>query len=84
MIEIEKEDLIDRFQYALFIVLENLLASGYGVFPPKADIHIIFNIVLMILGRFAECYIISEFQLFISSELYRFCLNVSYVSTDKG
>ncbi|XP_035723457.1 potassium/sodium hyperpolarization-activated cyclic nucleotide-gated channel 1-like [Vespa mandarinia] len=47
--------------HALFIVLENLLASGYGVFPPKADIHVILNTVLMILGRFVECYIIIMF-----------------------
>ncbi|KAK2580594.1 hypothetical protein KPH14_007716 [Odynerus spinipes] len=51
MVGIEKEGLAFRFQHALFIVLENLLASGYGVFPPKTDIHIILNTVLMIFGR---------------------------------
>ncbi|XP_046832159.1 potassium/sodium hyperpolarization-activated cyclic nucleotide-gated channel 1-like [Vespa crabro] len=61
MIGIEKEGLVVRFQHAFFIVLENLLASGYGVFPPKADIHVILNTVLMILGRFVECYIIIMF-----------------------
>nr|KAF7407065.1 hypothetical protein H0235_014721 [Vespula pensylvanica] len=58
MVGIEKEGLAFKFQHAFFIVLENLLASGYGVFPPKTDVHIVLNIVLMIFGRFIECYII--------------------------
>ncbi|KAI4481119.1 hypothetical protein M0804_009745 [Polistes exclamans] len=58
MAGIEKEIIAVRFQHALFIVLENLLASGYGIFPPKTDTHIVLNTLLMIFGRFVECYII--------------------------
>ncbi|KAF7384845.1 hypothetical protein HZH66_011931 [Vespula vulgaris] len=61
MVGLENEGLAFRFQHAFFIVLENLLASGYGVFPPKTDVHIVLNIVLMIFGRFIECYIIIMF-----------------------
>lgn len=74
MVGLENEGLAFRFQHAFFIVLENLLASGYGVFPPKTDVHIVLNIVLMIFGRFIECYIISEFRSCIYQQPIHFFL----------
>ncbi|XP_076392816.1 potassium/sodium hyperpolarization-activated cyclic nucleotide-gated channel 4 [Megachile rotundata] len=58
MIGLDSDTIPFRFQYALFIVVEKLAASGYGKYVPKADGHMILSSVLMILGRVLECYII--------------------------
>ncbi|XP_019888241.1 potassium/sodium hyperpolarization-activated cyclic nucleotide-gated channel 2 [Ooceraea biroi] len=50
-----------RFKNALFIVLENMLASGYGLFVPERDGPIILNSSLMIIGRFIVCYMLVMF-----------------------
>jgi len=60
MMRLEDSSLKFRFKTAAFIVVENILASGYGPFVPKTDGPIIFNNILMIVGRFIVCYILSK------------------------
>ncbi|XP_067208719.1 potassium/sodium hyperpolarization-activated cyclic nucleotide-gated channel 2-like isoform X3 [Linepithema humile] len=50
-----------RFKSAAFIALENILASGYGLFVPTTNSIIILNSVLMIIGRCIVCYILVMF-----------------------
>ncbi|XP_076235072.1 potassium/sodium hyperpolarization-activated cyclic nucleotide-gated channel 1 [Calliopsis andreniformis] len=47
-----------RFQQALYIVVEQLVASGYGMFVPKTIDHIALSSLLKIIGRLLECYIL--------------------------
>lgn len=49
-----------RYQRALFIVLENFTASGYGGIMPQSEGHIMVCTILMVLGRLFESYIISK------------------------
>lgn len=57
---LEGSTIAGRFQNALFIVVEKLSASGYGLFVPGTDGHTILSCILMITGRFIECYILGE------------------------
>lgn len=49
-----------RFKSAVFVALENILASGYGLFVPETDSVIILNSVLMITGRCIVCYVLGK------------------------
>lgn len=60
MMRLEDSSLKFRFKTAAFIVVENILASGYGPFVPETNGSIIFNSILMIIGRFIVCYILSK------------------------
>ncbi|EFN71680.1 Potassium/sodium hyperpolarization-activated cyclic nucleotide-gated channel 2 [Camponotus floridanus] len=61
MMRLEDTSLRYRLKNAIFIVLENILASGYGLFIPEKNVHIIFNNILMIVGRFIVCYMLVMF-----------------------
>ncbi|XP_011878172.1 PREDICTED: potassium/sodium hyperpolarization-activated cyclic nucleotide-gated channel 1-like [Vollenhovia emeryi] len=61
MMKLEDNSFIFKFKNAAFIVLENILASGYGPFVPETNGSIIFNSILMIIGRFIVCYILVMF-----------------------
>ncbi|XP_077270115.1 potassium/sodium hyperpolarization-activated cyclic nucleotide-gated channel 4 [Temnothorax americanus] len=61
MMKLEDSSLQFRLKNAAYIVLENILASGYGPFVPETDGSIIFNSILMIIGRFIVCYILIMF-----------------------
>ncbi|GAB1868363.1 Potassium/sodium hyperpolarization-activated cyclic nucleotide-gated channel 1-like [Camponotus japonicus] len=61
MMRLEDTSLRYRLKNAIFIVLENILASGYGLFIPEKNGHIIFNSILMIIGRFIVCYMLVMF-----------------------
>ncbi|XP_011307578.1 potassium/sodium hyperpolarization-activated cyclic nucleotide-gated channel 1-like [Fopius arisanus] len=50
-----------RFQHALFIVLQNFVASGFGGIEPEFEGQMIICTVLMILGRIFEAYVIIMF-----------------------
>ncbi|XP_066594908.1 potassium/sodium hyperpolarization-activated cyclic nucleotide-gated channel 1-like [Prorops nasuta] len=58
---IEDAELLLLFQYAFFIVLENIFTSGYGIIIPKTNVHLTINTALMILGIIVETYIIIMF-----------------------
>jgi len=60
MMKLEDRNLKFKFKNAAFIVLENILSSGYGLFVPETDGPIIFNSILMIIGRFIVCYMLSK------------------------
>ncbi|XP_053985509.1 potassium/sodium hyperpolarization-activated cyclic nucleotide-gated channel 2-like [Hylaeus volcanicus] len=47
-----------RFQHSLFIVIEKLSASGYGLYVPRTDGHLLLSSTLMVMGRVLECFII--------------------------
>ena len=57
---VHKQGISHRYQRALFIVLENFTASGYGGIEPVSDGHIMVCTILMVLGRLFESYIISK------------------------
>ncbi|XP_029174384.1 potassium/sodium hyperpolarization-activated cyclic nucleotide-gated channel 2-like [Nylanderia fulva] len=61
MMKLEDSTLRLRFKNAAFIVMENILASGYGKFVSEKNVHIIFNSILMIIGRFVVCYMLVMF-----------------------
>lgn len=61
MMRLEDNSLNYRLKNAIFIVLENILASGYGLYIPEKNGHIIFNSLLMIIGRFIVCYMLVMF-----------------------
>ncbi|KAL6432461.1 hypothetical protein ACFW04_006804 [Cataglyphis niger] len=61
MIRLEDSRLRYRLLNAVFIVLENILASGYGLYIPVKDSHIIFNSFFMIIGRLIVCYMLVMF-----------------------
>ncbi|XP_070156836.1 potassium/sodium hyperpolarization-activated cyclic nucleotide-gated channel 1 [Polyergus mexicanus] len=58
MMRLEDSSLRYKLQNAVFIVMENILASGYGLYIPEKNGHIIFNSFLMIIGRFIVCYML--------------------------
>lgn len=60
MMKLEDSTLRLKFKNAVFIVMENIFASGYGKFVPEKNIHIIFNSILMIIGRFIVCSMLGE------------------------
>lgn len=49
-----------RFQQSLFIVVEELAASGHGLVVPRTDGHMALTNILMVIGRMLECYILGE------------------------
>ncbi|CAD1469821.1 unnamed protein product, partial [Heterotrigona itama] len=57
MTGLDSDSVAFRFQYALFIVVEKLSASGYGGYVPQTDGHIVLSCALMLIGRVLECYI---------------------------
>lgn len=57
MTGLDSDSIAFRFQYALFIVVEKLSASGYGGYVPDTDGHIVLSCALMLIGRVLECYI---------------------------
>ncbi|XP_063984911.1 potassium/sodium hyperpolarization-activated cyclic nucleotide-gated channel 1-like [Diachasmimorpha longicaudata] len=59
--KLENEGIPARFHHALFIVLENFVASGFGGIEPNFEGQMIICTVLMILGRLFEAYIIIMF-----------------------
>ncbi|KYN21613.1 Potassium/sodium hyperpolarization-activated cyclic nucleotide-gated channel 1 [Trachymyrmex cornetzi] len=61
MMKLEDSSLKFRFKNAAFIVLENILSSGYGLFIPETDGPIIFNSILMIIGKIIVCYMLIMF-----------------------
>ncbi|KAG5323930.1 HCN1 protein, partial [Acromyrmex heyeri] len=61
MMKLEDSSFQFRFKNAAFIVLENILSSGYGLFVPETDGPIIFNSILMIIGRIIVCYMLIMF-----------------------
>lgn len=67
MMRLEDSSLKFRLKNAAFIVLENILGSGYGLFKPETNGSIIFNSILMIVGRFIVCYMLSEIYCIIST-----------------
>lgn len=60
MMKLEDSSLRYRLQNAVFIVLENILGSGYGLYIPEKNVYIIFNSFLMIIGRFIVCYMLGK------------------------
>ncbi|XP_076666394.1 potassium/sodium hyperpolarization-activated cyclic nucleotide-gated channel 4 [Andrena cerasifolii] len=56
--DLDDNTIAGRFRNALFIVVEQLSATGYGLFVPGTDGHTILSCILMITGRFIECYIL--------------------------
>lgn len=58
--KVENKSIGNRFQHALFIVLQNLVASGFGGIQPETTGHTIISTFLMILGRMFEGYIIGK------------------------
>lgn len=63
--KVQKKSIGNLFQHALFIVLQNLVASGFGGIQPESTGHTIISTFLMILGRMFEGYIISNIYIFI-------------------
>ncbi|XP_018396305.1 PREDICTED: potassium/sodium hyperpolarization-activated cyclic nucleotide-gated channel 1-like [Cyphomyrmex costatus] len=61
MMKLEDDSLKFKFKNAAFIVLENILSSGYGLFVPNTDGPLIFNSILMIIGRIIVCYMLIMF-----------------------
>ncbi|XP_018318299.1 potassium/sodium hyperpolarization-activated cyclic nucleotide-gated channel 1 [Mycetomoellerius zeteki] len=61
MMKLENSGLNFRLKNAAFIVLENILSSGYGLFVPETDGPIVFNSILMIIGRIIVCYMLIMF-----------------------
>ncbi|XP_078038495.1 potassium/sodium hyperpolarization-activated cyclic nucleotide-gated channel 1 [Augochlora pura] len=47
-----------RFQHAFFMVVEKVSTSGYGLYIPITDGHLILSSFLMIMGRIIDCYIV--------------------------
>ncbi|KAL6256090.1 hypothetical protein P5V15_013325 [Pogonomyrmex californicus] len=61
MMKFKDSSLRFKFKNSVLTVLENILACGYGQFIPETDGLIIFNSILMIIGRFIVCYILIMF-----------------------
>lgn len=68
MTGLDSDSIAFRFQYALFIVVEKLSASGYGGYVPDTDGHIVLSCALMLIGRVLECYI-AGMHIFIKDPL---------------
>lgn len=81
MMRLEDTSLRYRLKNAIFIVLENILASGYGLFIPEKNGHIIFNSILMIIGRFIVCYMLGKalYMQYLSIKNYVFAKYVNLV-----
>jgi len=60
MVVMEDDSFNSQFLNSLYIVLDNILASGYGLFIPVGDAHIVWNSLLMIFGRLFICYILGK------------------------
>ncbi|EFN84743.1 potassium/sodium hyperpolarization-activated cyclic nucleotide-gated channel 4 [Harpegnathos saltator] len=60
MTGLEDRTLTFRFKNAMLIVLENILATGYGLFVPETDGHLILSSLVMFIGRIMLCYFLSE------------------------
>ncbi|XP_014217251.1 potassium/sodium hyperpolarization-activated cyclic nucleotide-gated channel 1-like [Copidosoma floridanum] len=58
LLSLRFKGIAQRYQRALFIVLENFTASGYGGLQPQTEGHIAVCTILMVLGRLFESYII--------------------------
>ncbi|EGI60569.1 Potassium/sodium hyperpolarization-activated cyclic nucleotide-gated channel 4 [Acromyrmex echinatior] len=71
MMKLEDSSFQFRFKNAAFIVLENILSSGYGLFVPETDGPIIFNSILMIIGRIIVCYMLKPLREEIAFESCR-------------
>ncbi|XP_051162132.1 potassium/sodium hyperpolarization-activated cyclic nucleotide-gated channel 2-like [Leptopilina boulardi] len=56
--QVDGNESVDFFRSALYIVLDNFTASGYGLKESKSETHLIICTVLMIFGRLFECYLI--------------------------
>ncbi|XP_015589234.1 potassium/sodium hyperpolarization-activated cyclic nucleotide-gated channel 1 [Cephus cinctus] len=54
---IQGQGIAAKFRHALYIVVDNFTASGYGIFPPIAEGHSLFCTFLLLAGRIFECYI---------------------------
>ncbi|KAK0182317.1 hypothetical protein PV327_000468 [Microctonus hyperodae] len=61
LIKIKNMGIAERFQYAIFIVMQNFVASGYGTMNIEFTGHILICTTLVILGRIFEAYIIIMF-----------------------
>lgn len=59
--QVDGNESVDFFRTALYIVLDNFTASGYGLKESKSETHLIICTVLMIFGRLFECYLIGIF-----------------------
>ncbi|XP_032682375.1 potassium/sodium hyperpolarization-activated cyclic nucleotide-gated channel 1-like [Odontomachus brunneus] len=75
MTGLEDRTLMFRFQNAMLIVLENVLATGYGLFKPKTDGHLILSSFIMLIGRIILCYFLSK----ASYYLFIVCLSKSAI-----
>ncbi|XP_076289994.1 potassium/sodium hyperpolarization-activated cyclic nucleotide-gated channel 1 [Lasioglossum baleicum] len=47
-----------RFQHSFFMVVEKVSTSGYGLYIPVTDGHLILSSFLMVMGRLLDCYIV--------------------------
>ncbi|XP_061931564.1 potassium/sodium hyperpolarization-activated cyclic nucleotide-gated channel 2 [Apis cerana] len=57
MIKLDNNSKTFRFRCALFMVVDQISASGYGHLVPYLDDHIILNCILLLIGRLLEFYI---------------------------
>lgn len=60
MTGLDHEFISFRFQHSFFMVIEKVSASGYGLYVPITDGHLILSSFLLIMGRLLDCYIIGE------------------------
>ncbi|XP_043274075.1 potassium/sodium hyperpolarization-activated cyclic nucleotide-gated channel 4-like [Venturia canescens] len=58
---VPKEEIPARYRHALFIVIQNFVASGFGGIEPRTQGHTIICTILMVLGRIFEAYVIGMF-----------------------
>ncbi|XP_014477559.1 PREDICTED: potassium/sodium hyperpolarization-activated cyclic nucleotide-gated channel 1-like [Dinoponera quadriceps] len=61
MTGLEERTLTFRLKNAILIVLENILATGYGLFVPETDGHLILSSLVMLIGRLMMCYFLIIF-----------------------
>ncbi|KAL0102622.1 hypothetical protein PUN28_018127 [Cardiocondyla obscurior] len=61
MMKLEDKSIQFRFINAALIVVKNILGSDYGPFVPETDGLIIFESILMIIGKLIMCYILIMF-----------------------
>lgn len=73
--KLRNEGIPARFHHALFIVLQNFLATGFGGIEPDFEGQMIISTVLMILGRIFQAYIIGKSKiLYFLPELSEFLM----------
>ncbi|XP_076226436.1 potassium/sodium hyperpolarization-activated cyclic nucleotide-gated channel 2 [Nomia melanderi] len=58
MTGLDHEYISSRFQHSFFMVIEKVSTSGYGLYVPITDGHLILSSFLMIMGRLLDCYIV--------------------------